>query len=511
MSDWSEFLSCNRGILIAPAGHGKTTAIADCLSQCPENSCQLVLTHTHAGIAALRTKFRMKNISPERFQLETITSFAQKYVLSFYGSSALPLVEDKHYFDDAVEKCCKLMASPTVQAVVKSSYDGVFVDEYQDCTIRQHDMIMSLAKDLPLHLLGDPLQGIFSFDKKPLIDFDINLREFREFNLLPHPWRWENTNAELGKEILRLRNLLISGNDVSLESKSQAGFIVEPYPSNINEFSFIGRIIRNHDSNNGLLIICPSYIETNQYGRPVMKGTLTDRISLKQRVDYMNRFTVIDAIDDEEYYNCAKEIDTFLEKCIKGRRIKRKANLYNLSVNLYMGKTELNKWIARNRDCFIKKKTDIESKASSRLSKVFSSYENDLTLNNLKSVFETVSALPKMKIYHLSLFETVMRSFDIAINNNTSLYEAMKIYKSRLRHQGRKLKGHCIGTTLLTKGLEFDTVIILNADKFEDAKNFYVAISRACRKLVILTHSSKLSFAAQDQDQQQPEELTLFD
>lgn len=36
MIDWREFIKCKRGLLIAPAGHGKTTAIADCLLQCPE-------------------------------------------------------------------------------------------------------------------------------------------------------------------------------------------------------------------------------------------------------------------------------------------------------------------------------------------------------------------------------------------------------------------------------------------------------------------------------------------
>ncbi|MFV1977526.1 MAG: hypothetical protein ACC651_17435 [Candidatus Scalindua sp.] len=43
---------------------------------------------------------------------------------------------------------------------------------------------------------------------------------------------------------------------------------------------------------------------------------------------------------------------------------------------------------------------------------------------------------------------------------------------------GRKIKGKCIGTTLLTKGLEFDTVAILNARKFDCPKNLYVALTR---------------------------------
>jgi len=41
----------------------------------------------------------------------------------------------------------------------------------------------------------------------------------------------------------------------------------------------------------------------------------------------------------------------------------------------------------------------------------------------------------------------------------------MKKQKNILRRIGRKIFGKCMGTTLLTKGLEFDTVVILNAHK----------------------------------------------
>lgn len=71
----------------------------------------------------------------------------------------------------------------------------------------------------------------------------------------------------------------------------------------------------------------------------------------------------------------------------------------------------------------------------------------------------------------------------------------MKEMRNVVRRGGRKIRGRCIGTTLLTKGLEFDTVIILDAHRFEDSKNFYVAISRACKNLVILSKEQTLHFA----------------
>ncbi len=51
----------------------------------------------------------------------------------------------------------------------------------------------------------------------------------------------------------------------------------------------------------------------------------------------------------------------------------------------------------------------------------------------------------------------------------------------------------CIGTTLLTKGLELDTVVILDAHTFDCRKNFYVAITTARKRLIISTNNTILS------------------
>ena len=75
----------------------------------------------------------------------------------------------------------------------------------------------------------------------------------------------------------------------------------------------------------------------------------------------------------------------------------------------------------------------------------------------------------------------------------TSAYAQMVLQKNKIRQVGRKVCGRCLGTTLLTKGLEFDVVIIFDAHLF-DKKNFYVAISRACKKLVVFSRTEKLHF-----------------
>ena len=49
-------------MVIAPAGFGKTYTIAECIASYRGEKRVLVLTHTHAGIASLKEKFRLKNI-----------------------------------------------------------------------------------------------------------------------------------------------------------------------------------------------------------------------------------------------------------------------------------------------------------------------------------------------------------------------------------------------------------------------------------------------------------------
>lgn len=492
MIDWREFINCNRGLLIAPAGHGKTTAIADCLLQCPEGSRQLVLTHTHAGIASLKSKFRKKNIPSSRYHLETITGFAQRYVLSYLGSSVLPKEDEQNYFAVAIEKCGKLLQTKVVQTIIKLSYDGVFVDEYQDCTIDQHYMIMDLAYDLPLHLLGDPLQGIFSFERKPLIDFNKNLGLFSRFDLLKYPWRWTESNLFLGEYIYNLRNALEKHQTIELKSYPQNDVCVIQCSTEEEKYKSLQRVIGQYDCNS-LLVICPSYKDTDKYGHIRLKGDLNDRIKIKQRVDFYNQFSIVDAIDSPEYYKCAKDIDEYLDKCCKGRKKRKIVGLYDIIRSLHFNISEVSKWISRKENKFIKRSKNNAS-VSVQLKDMFSIFESEKKSSRLKDIIKFIAKLPKVKCYHQNFYNTILRCFDMAQTNSISMFEAMKMLKNRVRYQGRKIEGKCFGTTLLTKGLEFDTVIVYDANKFEDVKNFYVAISRACKKLIVITESLSLNF-----------------
>lgn len=92
--NYQEFISSPKSFLIAPAGYGKTYSIAECLRHTPDNHKQLILTHTHAGIASIKEKVTEMGVESSKYHIETITGFAQKYVLAFCDHAEFPPQED---------------------------------------------------------------------------------------------------------------------------------------------------------------------------------------------------------------------------------------------------------------------------------------------------------------------------------------------------------------------------------------------------------------------------------
>lgn len=95
--DYKDFISKQKSLVIAPAGHGKTHAIATCLAH--TKGKQLILTHTHAGVASLKEKINKSELSKCNFHIETVTSYAQKYVQAFYSGKDIPEQDNtKEYY-----------------------------------------------------------------------------------------------------------------------------------------------------------------------------------------------------------------------------------------------------------------------------------------------------------------------------------------------------------------------------------------------------------------------------
>ena len=70
-----------------------------------------------------------------------------------------------------------------------------------------------------------------------------------------------------------------------------------------------------------------------------------------------------------------------------------------------------------------------------------------------------------------------------------SLEKAVWQVRNRLRYLSNRIPNRCISRTVLLKGLECDHAIIIKPELF-DAKNLYVALTRASSMLTIISNES---------------------
>lgn len=492
-----EFAEHIKSKIIAPAGYGKTFSIVESLKY--THGKQLILTHTHAGVASIKAKLNSSAIKLPHYNVETISSFAQKYFQAFYVGDDTPNQEDSStYHSFVLDKCIKIFSSPIIQKVIKSTYNGMFIDEYQDCTKRQHDFVMLVAKALPVHILADPLQAIFDFNG-PCVDFENDLKEFQTFPALKTPFRWyqEGNNKSLGDYLKGIRLQLEQKSVIRLVDKPKLNFHVLDIKEKdiFDKDSFYRKklisILLNTkntpDLEKSVLFILPEYMDTS--GEiPIRKGHINDRVKIKRLIDFSNSLVLLEAIDDKEFYSVARKCDDLILK-IQTSRKKTKKIKEELLINFF-SKTELGKWIKDNS--FTVKKKNEDKEISKFLMFKFADFSENPSPAKLCDILTAIKEKLKLKITRQEVYSSLLFSLKNASMEKLSVYNSMKKNRNIVRRVGRKVVGKCIGSTLLTKGLEFDTVIILNAHRFTSPKHFYVAITRPCKRLIVFTENKEL-------------------
>ena len=88
----------------------------------------------------------------------------------------------------------------------------------------------------------------------------------------------------------------------------------------------------------------------------------------------------------------------------------------------------------------------------------------------------------------------MLRSIKYAIEHNSTVLEGANHIRKDARLQKRYSQFKFLSSrTLLSKGLEFDCVIIDTADKLS-VKDFYVAMTRAKKKILIISPTNEICF-----------------
>jgi superfamily I DNA/RNA helicase len=171
----------SRGLVIAPAGCGKTQLITDALARHDGPKPILVLTHTNAGVAALRGRLEKAGVKPSGYRATTLDGFAIRLISTFPQRANYDpriVTGRRPNYDVIRDTAARLVAAGHLNDILAASYDRLFVDEYQDCSIRQHALVTWLAQSLATAIVGDPFQSIFGFGTDPLADWQTQVAPF---------------------------------------------------------------------------------------------------------------------------------------------------------------------------------------------------------------------------------------------------------------------------------------------------------------------------------------------
>lgn len=465
MFDIDKFMNAHRACLVAPAGYGKTHTIIECLKH--STSRQLVLTHTHAGVAALKTKILAANIPASRYELSTISAIAQRLSLFFTSPDQVSNggARNTQFFSWTLSRAKALLDCNFLKRVFAFSYGGIIVDEYQDCSIAQHELILSMAESLPLHVFGDPMQGIFCFAGQPIVDFEKHLASFDMYEL-DTPYRWKDSNPSLGKEIALLRTDLKNGEAIDFSKLKVIQYEQVPMANcqcRLSEICY-------HLKKDGATVI----IVSDSMNRAA-------RVSVARM--FVGRCSILEAIDDKEFYVQAASVDGLTTS-------NAMAVLYAIATSIFL-KTGVEVWL--NCKGLIRKRREEDKKAMRHLEASVMKLNEHPSPLCFGTCLSALHNLPNVTLLSHEKYYSLQSAIRIADNEGMSVVNAMIKERDIARSVGRKIRGFAVGTTLLTKGLEFDNVVVLDTGRkfnFRDAidrRHFYVAISRASKKVCIIS------------------------
>lgn len=465
-----DLLTITRGTVTAPAGCGKTHLIADALKRHADSKPVLVLTHTNAGVVALRNRLDREGVPSGAYRLSTIDGWAMRLISMFPAKSAHdPSILDLNYpgtdYPNIRDAAATLLASGHITDILKSSYSRLFIDEYQDCSMRQHVLATWAAQALPTAVLGDPLQAIFGFGSDGLADWNNDvLTYFPLAGELDTPWRWINAQSQtLGQWLLSVRTQLLQGQPVDLQ-QAPAGvdWVHLDGTDDHNRCLQAARV--NPPGNVGSVLVLGKSTDPQSQRRIASQtpGAVTvEAVDLKDLVAFGSSFNPTNA-------NAMATLLAFAQS------VMRNAGATAMQQRL----TSLQNGTAQNPA------TDAENAALAFLAAP--------SFGAAATVLAEINKQSGVSVHRPAVLRACLRALQACESDGGNLLDAAVKMREQNRLIGRPLPKRAVGSTLLLKGLEAEVAVILNASQL-NARHLYVAMTRGSKALVICAQSPVLT------------------
>lgn len=458
------------GFVLAPAGYGKTYLIAEATGRGTDR--QLILTHTYAGVHALRRNMRLLRVSDRLYHVDTIASWTLRLALSYSSTSGWheerPV--DNEQWTALYHVCARLLDHAFVRRLVRASYTALYVDEYQDCSTAQHNIVLKLARDLPCRVLGDPLQGIFDFGGQDSVDWARDVEgNFQCLGALRTPHRWiQAGHGDIGQWLGYVRARLELDQPVDLYVNRPAA--VRVVRTNAEPQTLVqsqGNTCRHFRCDRAHTVIA---IHKGSQEYKAKCHTLARNLS--------GRFSSIEEVEGKELFSFLRrmnrartgvarleEVITFAKKCMT-----------SVQGNLPAG-------TARGEHVNIQANT-----RNPEVARAANAYLAAPSSGAMASFLLALKQIAGIDVVRADLFHRALGVLSKhVLHPELSLAEAAEKYHGEFRYKGRPVgRRKLIGTTLLVKGLEFDHAIVLDAASLSK-KELYVALTRGARSLTVVT------------------------
>lgn len=466
MPDDIDLLDVNRGTVEAPAGCGKTELIVSALRRQSDPKPVLVLTHTNAGVAALRHRLSRHLVPQDRYRLSTIDGWALRILKTFPARSGitpahLDLEDAKRDYPAIKAAIARLLAGRHIDDVLFASYGRVIVDEYQDCDPDQHAVVCHLATILPTVVLGDPMQEIFNWrGHHPDWDDDV-IGTFPLVAELTRPWRWENVGAyELGAWLLQARRTLKAGDRIDLRTA----------PPDVSWVHLDG--VTDHEKQR---LACLTRSPRAGGEVLIMTGGIQKDLQRKLAKQTPGAVTV-EAVDLTDVTDFAREVDLIAPGNLEAALDFAFAVMTGVDREGIVARAAT---IVAGRH---RAPQEAHEHAAIR-------YREVGDAASLIALFEALEAAQGARTFRPEILRTCIKALR-SCGPDVSFLEAAKRMREQQRVLGRLLPRKAVGSPLLLKGIEGDVAVILDASNFDrdaakNRKNLYVAITRGSRKLVV--------------------------
>lgn len=457
-----DLLAIDRGTITAPAGCGKTHLIADALTRHGGRKPILVLTHTNAGVAALRGRLERAAVQSASYRLATIDGWAMRLLTLFPKRSghnpAILTVKDPRRHYPAIRTAARgLLAAGHIHDVLASSYDRLIVDEYQDCSVPQHEIVVHASQALRTCVLGDPLQAIFNF-AGPTADWVGEVQTcFPAAGELATPWRWINAGEEgFGRWLLAVRHTLMGRGAVDLRGA----------PPNVRWVHLDG--VDDHKLRLGagscplpgpdarILIMADSTKPGAQrdFAGQIPGGVVVENVDMRDLIDFGEQFDLASHAIVEHVIEFAGSVMTNVGAPAMVQRIQ----------SLRAGR-------ARNPP------TEAEQAALR--------FADNPTYAGAAELLSTINAQGGVRAHRPAILRGAYELLNACRGAaGVSPGEAANAVRERSRLVGRPLAKRTVGSTLLLKGLEADVAVILNPTVM-DHRHLYVAMTRGAKQLIV--------------------------